>query len=152
MVTTAERQCVVCDSDISDRQQGAVYCSIRCMDRSHRERYNANLEASREERQYHLHKSQLSARSHSRARDARKLNQTGVVSTGITASLFLSQQGQCAFCLTPLGTGFHLDHIVPLSRGGLHDDSNLQLLCPPCNMSKGARDPVEFAQAHGRLF
>jgi hypothetical protein len=32
-----------------------------------------------------------------------------------------------------------IDHIVPLVRGGSRDDSNLQTLCVPCNVAKGAR-------------
>lgn len=32
-----------------------------------------------------------------------------------------------------------IDHIVPLSRGGTHDRSNLQCLCKSCNSSKGAK-------------
>lgn len=34
----------------------------------------------------------------------------------------------------------HLDHIVPKSKGGLNDYTNYQLLCAPCNSSKGDRD------------
>lgn len=35
--------------------------------------------------------------------------------------------------------GFELDHAYPYSRGGAHTLENLQLLCTPCNRSKGAR-------------
>ncbi|MFJ6414542.1 HNH endonuclease [Terribacillus saccharophilus] len=33
----------------------------------------------------------------------------------------------------------HIDHIVPLDLHGSNDASNFQLLCEPCNTSKGAR-------------
>jgi 5-methylcytosine-specific restriction endonuclease McrA len=31
-----------------------------------------------------------------------------------------------------------------LARGGTSDPENLQLLCPRCNCSKGAKDPQEW--------
>lgn len=31
-----------------------------------------------------------------------------------------------------------IDHIIPLSRGGRHDEDNMQTLCRPCNRKKGA--------------
>lgn len=37
------------------------------------------------------------------------------------------------------GEGLHLDHKVPVAKGGTDDDSNLQTLCAPCNLSKGDR-------------
>ena len=35
--------------------------------------------------------------------------------------------------------------------GGEHDDSNIQLLCPPCNSSKQAIHPIDFMQRKGFL-
>lgn len=34
-----------------------------------------------------------------------------------------------------------IDHIVPVARGGTGDIDNLQVLCRPCNASKGAKLP-----------
>lgn len=32
----------------------------------------------------------------------------------------------------------HVDHIVAVANGGADDDENLQTLCEPCNLTKGA--------------
>ncbi|WP_162931685.1 HNH endonuclease signature motif containing protein [Mesorhizobium sp. DCY119] len=63
------------------------------------------------------------------------------------------QKFKCAECGTSIRRkGFrHVDHIVPLSRGGTNWPWNLQILCPPCNLHKAAKDPIEFAQSKGRL-
>jgi len=33
----------------------------------------------------------------------------------------------------------HVDHVIPLSKGGLHNPSNMQILTATANMSKGAK-------------
>ena len=34
----------------------------------------------------------------------------------------------------------HIDHVVPVSRGGLHVLANMRTLCRTCNLSRGNRD------------
>ena len=60
------------------------------------------------------------------------------------------QRNRCACCATALNR-FHIDHIFPLARGGSNDKTNIQLLCPPCNISKSAKHPVDFMQSRGFL-
>lgn len=37
------------------------------------------------------------------------------------------------------GNYLQIDHVVPRSRGGTHQEANLQTLCYYCNVRKGAR-------------
>jgi 5-methylcytosine-specific restriction endonuclease McrA len=37
----------------------------------------------------------------------------------------------------------HIDHIIPLDKGGPHIQENLQLLCYKCNRAKGSKMPEE---------
>jgi len=34
---------------------------------------------------------------------------------------------------------FHIDHIIPLSKGGENTKENLQVICRTCNLKKGAK-------------
>lgn len=62
------------------------------------------------------------------------------------------QRMTCAACYVKFkGDEYHVDHIYPLSRGGTNCKKNLQLLCPSCNMSKGAKMPEDFYQERGFL-
>lgn len=68
------------------------------------------------------------------------------------SELFRRQGSRCAMCkgrLTPAWR--HADHILPLALGGPNVIGNIQWLCPPCNMSKGARHPIDFAVSRGLL-
>lgn len=81
-------------------------------------------------------------------RDKRK---HGRLPRGTVKRLCEMQRGKCANCCTSLDAGFHVDHIMPLARGGQHVPDNIQILCPTCNVRKAARHPIQFAQMHGRL-
>lgn len=76
----------------------------------------------------------------------------GKLSRGISQRLLSLQRGMCAACQCQLSkSGQHLDHIMPLAKGGANVDSNVQLLCPPCNLDKNAKHPIDWAQENGRL-
>lgn len=84
-------------------------------------------------------------------RRARILFGGGVLSKGLEARLFKLQRGRCTCCGKSLGKKYHMDHIVPLAKGGLNKDSNMQLLRALCNHQKHAKDPIIFMQQRGFL-
>src|SRR5260221_199932 len=46
------------------------------------------------------------------------------------------QKGKCYYCLAIVGTTYHVDHVIPVSRGGSNSPENIVIACPTCNMSK----------------
>src|ERR1700680_4252744 len=50
--------------------------------------------------------------------------------------------GRCQYCLmheSLQGATFHIEHVVPQSKGGQSDLENLMLACPGCNLHKAGR-------------
>lgn len=51
--------------------------------------------------------------------------------------------GFCPYCWDKIISG-HVDHIVPVSRGGTNQRNNLAWVCAECNAQKGDKSLVEF--------
>ncbi len=119
--------------------------------------YEAVLEANR--RQYWTHRDRrLEAVSRyraenpavMRARDLRRrvllLAAEGTHTAAEIDQMIADQDGLCAYCETPLTDDYHVEHMVPLSRGGRNDWTNLAIACPLCNRSKGTKTVEEFME------
>lgn len=67
-------------------------------------------------------------------------------SLAVRSGLLGSQQHRCRICTGPLSLlDAHLDHVVPLARGGADVISNLQLVHMNCNLRKGTRTTIQVA-------
>lgn len=95
----------------------------------------------------------ISFRLYAHKRRSSKKAVGGRLSRGLAAKLLALQKGKCRICKVKLLDGnFHLDHTMPISRGGLNVDSNIQILCQTCNQKKNAKLPHIHAQELGMLF
>ena len=66
-------------------------------------------------------------------------------------ALLRFQESRCAYCAVPLDDTKHLDHVVPIIRGGGHFLSNLAWACPRCNLSKHDKTAAEFRKGDNRI-
>jgi 5-methylcytosine-specific restriction endonuclease McrA len=63
------------------------------------------------------------------------------MSTAQRARIINRDNSTCQMCGSKVSDGvtLHVDHIVPVSRGGLTLDDNLRTLCQECNLGKSNR-------------
>lgn len=81
----------------------------------------------------------------------RRAAKAGGATAAETRAWAKSQPKVCYWCGAKCARSYHIDHYQPLSSGGAHEIGNLVIACPPCNLSKAAKDPLDFAREVGRL-
>lgn len=111
------------------------------------EYYQNNKEAIKNKTRQWVNSNLDKVRNNRRNYKARRKSQLGFV-PGDYWDLLLEKYGP--FCMNPeCDKGLTevnpltLDHVIPLSKGGLHCMSNFQLLCHSCNASKNAKE-IDF--------
>ncbi len=86
---------------------------------------------------------------------ARKFNVIADNPEAITAYLKWARTAKglrCEYCNDPVAPNErHIDHKVPLSKGGAHAVSNMCVACSGCNLRKHNKDVEEFAEYQRRL-
>lgn len=118
------------------------------------ERNRAYREANREARAeynrayYEANPDKSRAKTHRRR--ALKRNNGGSFTPADIDALKETQtdkQGKlrCWYCGKAM-TKYHVDHFIPLAKGGSSSVSNLRLACPTCNLSKSAKHPHEIGR------
>lgn len=72
-----------------------------------------------------------------RRRARRRSSDDGTVTLSAVKALLKPQENRCNYCMISFDIATkHLDHIVPLAKGGPHSISNVQFLCSTCNLTK----------------
>ena len=101
-----------------------------------------NRKASRDAKKRWGEEQKEKHRIHARNRRARKKGAEGRYRVSDVRKIYADQDGLCAACrCNLLESGSHVDHIMPIALGGTNWPDNIQILCPPCNLSKSAKHP-----------
>lgn len=108
----------------------------RAIDPDYRKQYNRDWRAANPDK----------VRGWWKARRALKHKAGGTYTEQDLFVIFVAQHGLCV-CGASLLDSTTEDHIVPLKRGGTNWPSNIQLLCQPCNDSKGKKLMSEWRPA-----
>ena len=108
----------------------------------------ANYRSENRDRLAHNHKKWLQEHP-IEVRAYRRARQAGIIGVKIAKEEIHNWESRiCGICGLLVEDKYHLDHIIPLSRGGKHEVSNLQLAHPFCNQSKHDKLPSEYNVNH----
>lgn len=90
-------------------------------------------------------------RQHNHIRRARRLGDGGRHTASDIQRQYRAQKGRCYYCQQQLGDTYHVDHVIPISRGGSNGPENIVIACPACNLSKANKMPHEWDGNGGHL-
>ena len=123
------------------REETAVYnAAYYATRREERLAYNAAYRASHREETVSYNSAYAKANPDKRAdmqatRRARKAD--AFIEAIDRQIVFARDQGACGICRIEVEpANWHLDHVIPLSKGGLHSYDNVQVSHPSCNLRK----------------
>ena len=141
------------------------YCK-KCKNSKDRERYSKNPEKKKssvkeymkQTGEYYNYKpynakyySSDKSKAKKRARDLKrrvriKNNDNFEITSTVIKDILDASNGKCNYCGKDCKGNYHIDHIMPVSRGGGNNRENLCLSCPTCNYSKRDKTAEEFIE------
>lgn len=119
--------------------------------REDRMRHEAENPVIKAKRKAYVRSNPERYRAHVRNRRAKAKEISGSHTHEDVAGILKAQRGRCAYCRKRLTNRWHVDHIIPLCRGGTNDRANIQITCSKCNLRKSRKDPIKFAREIGLL-
>ncbi len=154
---TINYTCVACHED---RQRTSYQSNSEAIRAKRVERYNNDPETAaaktrawsrnnpdkvkeRHRRDYSINKEAYKSRAAKRRAQAIS---RGTYTSADVLRQHTIQNRLCYYCDVPYLDKFHIDHYIPLARGGRNDWTNIVVACEPCNRAKWALMPDEFIE------
>ena len=155
-VLLEEKTCLTCGGPMAGKRPHAQYCTRACKDAAadkrrrvrdpdrDRRRYAASEAERRREyaRSYHALNPHVSKASRAKRKAATRGDSAGVFTSKDWKRLVCRYGGRCAYCHKI--ARLQVEHVVPLSRGGLHRIGNIVPACARCNYSKHTSTVTEW--------
>ena len=116
-------------------------------DKQYRE-INRQTIMDRQKRWYHenIEHARRSSRAAASRYISRKRRAKGTHNAYDIERQYKAQKGRCYYCGDKVGKSYHVDHVVPLSRGGSNSPDNIVIACIHCNVTKGGKLPHEWGK------
>ena len=100
---------------------------------------------------YYTTKLPPDARAYSHNQRAKHFGCVGELTSSDLRAVFEGSDGNCYWCEKDVSKDlYHIDHYIPLALKGPNIVSNLRVACQPCNSTKHAKDPLQFAEEIGK--
>lgn len=124
--------------------------------REHRNAYNRKYHAKQraktkaDERAWYVGNTE-EINTATRNRRARAFKAEGIHTADDVRRQHKAQRGKCYYCGVKVGKMYHVDHVIPLSRGGSNGPENIVIACQFCNTSKQSKMPHEWGGSNRLL-
>ena len=145
-ITNGLNLCKYCNSEFTKKSYQQIYCSVKCQythtnKKANLWRVNPNfcmrcdssLVGKRGNAIY------CSQTCKSMDHNFKHRSHVKVMSTARRQQILARDNSICYLCTEPITGSFDLDHLVPVSRGGSSEPSNLAATHPFCNKKRGSR-------------
>lgn len=157
-------ECLFCNKIYAKKRKSQKFCSVDCKNNSRKNGFDNKkymkeyLKKYNEKNRDKLNEMARIRNKTEKGRQAKALNRisrrgAGKITNDDYKIIILNSSGKCYWCkCTVEKHNMHLDHYIPVAKGGITSLENMVVSCRKCNQAKSAKDPMVFANSLGRLF
>ena len=113
--------------------------------------YDKNIDVIKNRNKEYCKNNKDKAKIYSQNRRSRLNGNNGKFTKKDIDFIIKFQSNLCFYCDKDISDNYHIDHFVPISKGGSNNPENLVISCPQCNLFKNAKEPLDFLEQINKL-